>query len=58
MRQTIPVCCECGGEAQGGELLWRRTATGDEWLHRCWACFLGPALAATHNDSGEYARDC
>jgi hypothetical protein len=35
-------CCECGGEAQGGEVIASETAEGIQLAYRCWTCFLGP----------------
>jgi hypothetical protein len=41
----MDICCDCGAEAKGGELIPIETATGWRLAHRCWTCFLGPEPA-------------
>ena len=41
--REMVICRECGGEAQGGEVLPLQTATGYRLVHRCWACVMAEA---------------
>src|SRR5262249_33974988 len=51
----MDICCECGAEAKGGQLIPIKTAIGHRFVHRCWTCFGRPDPPPELPDLAPYA---
>ena len=51
----MDICCECGAEAKGGEIIPIKTATSHRFVHRCWTCFVRPDPPPLLPDLAPYA---